>query len=184
MALFFSIQAGSAAKTVIGAALVGAGLTVSGQVADDYALRERAYALAGNGQCSAAVSAFTQLGRNGGDARLTGIVSDIMTFAPTRQYALWHDRAVLHFLTEEADRAAYRAALMAGLAPGGHLLVATFAPDGPEKCSGLPVRRYGLDDFEAFFGPEFSRVSEQRFTHVTPSGAEQRFQAAHYRRER
>ncbi|MCC5980407.1 MAG: tetratricopeptide repeat protein [Oceanicaulis sp.] len=69
MALFFSIQAGSAAKTVIGAALVGAGLTVSGQVADDYALRERAYALADTGQCSAAVSAFTQLGRNGGDAR-------------------------------------------------------------------------------------------------------------------
>ena len=108
------------------------------------------------------------IARNGGDARLTGIVSDIMTFAPTRQYALWHDRAVLHFLTEEADRAAYRAALMAGLAPGGHLLVATFAPDGPEKCSGLPVRRYGVDDFDAFFGPDFTRVSAERFTHVTP----------------
>jgi tetratricopeptide (TPR) repeat protein len=69
MALFFSLQAGSAAKAVAGAVLVGAGLTVSGQVADDYALRGRAYALAGNGQCAAAVSAFTQLGRNGGDAR-------------------------------------------------------------------------------------------------------------------
>ncbi len=69
MALLFSIQAGSTAKAAIGAVLVGAGLTVSGQVADDYALRERAYALAGNGQCGAAVSAFTQLARNGGDAR-------------------------------------------------------------------------------------------------------------------
>ena len=122
------------------------------------------------------------IARNGGDARLTGIVSDITTFAPPHRYALWHDRAVLHFLTGEADQAAYRAALMTGLAPGGHLVVATFAPDGPEKCSGLPVRCYGLDDFDAFFGPQFSRVSDERFTHVTPSGAEQRFQAAHYRR--
>ena len=122
------------------------------------------------------------IARNGGDARLTGMVSDITAFEPPRRYALWHDRAVLHFLTGEADRAAYRAALMAGLAPGGHLVVATFAPDGPEKCSGLPVRRYGLDDFDAFFGPQFTRVSDERFTHVTPSGAEQRFQAAHYRR--
>jgi len=122
------------------------------------------------------------IARNGGDARLTGMVSDITAFEPPRRYALWHDRAVLHFLTGEADRAAYRAALMAGLAPGGHLVVATFAPDGPEKCSGLPVRRYGLDDFDAFFGTEFTRVSDERFIHVTPAGAEQRFQAAHYRR--
>ncbi len=69
MAFFFSLQAGSAAKTLIAAALVGAGFTVSGQVAEDYALRERAYALAGSDQCPAAVSAFTQLARNGGDAR-------------------------------------------------------------------------------------------------------------------
>jgi len=121
--------------------------------------------------------------RNGADARLTGIVSDITTFAPARRYALWHDRAVLHFLTGETDRAAYHAALMAGLAPGGSVIAAAFAPDGPEKCSGLPVRRYGLDDFDAFFGPQFSRVSDERFTHVTPSGAEQRFQAVHYRRD-
>jgi len=123
------------------------------------------------------------IARNDADARLTGIVSDITTFAPARRYALWHDRAVLHFLTGETDRAAYHAALMAGLAAGGSVIAAAFAPDGPEKCSGLPVRRYGLDDFDAFFGPQFSRVSDERFTHVTPSGAEQRFQAVHYRRD-
>ncbi|MGY6646552.1 MAG: class I SAM-dependent methyltransferase [Salinarimonas sp.] len=122
------------------------------------------------------------IARNGGDPRLTGIVSDVTAFAPARRYALWHDRAVLHFLTDDSDRAADRAAMIKALAPGGHVNVAAFAPEGPEKCSGLPVRRYGIEDFDAFFGPEFERVSEERFIHVTPSGAEQRFQAAHYRR--
>ncbi len=120
--------------------------------------------------------------RNDRDRRLTGIVSDVTAFEAPQKYRLWHDRAVLHFLTQESDRAAYREALMKALVPGGHLIVATFAPDGPERCSGLPVRRYGVVDLDAFFGDEFERVRDDRFTHVTPADVEQRFQAAYYQR--
>jgi len=88
---------------------------------------------------------------------------------------LWHDRAVLHFLTSEADRDAYRTQLLRALTPGGHVSLATFAPDGPEKCSGLPVRRYDTDAMEAFLGPDFERIGDARETHETPWGSSQHF---------
>ena len=75
-------------------------------------------------------------------AKVDFIVADITHWMPMGRYAVWHDRAVFHFLTNDDDRAAYRRALDAGLAPGGFLILATFAADGPEKCSGLPVRRH------------------------------------------
>lgn len=65
---------------------------------------------------------------------------------------LWHDRAVFHFLTDEADRRAYRNALAAGLSTDGHVIIATFGPNGPETCSGLPVARYGESDIAEIFG--------------------------------
>ncbi|MCC5979478.1 MAG: class I SAM-dependent methyltransferase [Salinarimonas sp.] len=151
-------------------------------------LSRLADALLGDGFADVSVLDISQeaidrlIARNTGDPRLTGIVSDVTAFEAPKHYRLWHDRAVLHFLTDDSDRAAYHAALTKALAPGGHVIVATFAPDGPERCSGLPVRRYGIEDFDAFFGPEFERVSDESFNHVTPAGAEQRFQAAHYRR--
>ncbi|MCE3288527.1 MAG: Methyltransferase type 12, partial [Caulobacter sp.] len=112
------------------------------------------------------------------DGPVAGIVADITRWRPERRYAVWHDRAVLHFLTREEDRAAYRRALTEGLAEDGEAIIATFAPDGPERCSGLPVRRYGREDIEAFLGKAFVVVESGGFDHVTPGGATQRFHFA------
>ncbi len=76
------------------------------------------------------------------DAPVRGVVADVTEWRPDRTYQVWHDRAVLHFLTKEVDRAGYRRALNSGLATGGQAIIATFALSGPERCSGLPVQRY------------------------------------------
>ncbi len=112
------------------------------------------------------------------DNGIQGIAADITTWVPERRYHVWHDRAVLHFLTEDADRAAYRQALLAGLEPGGQAIIATFAPSGPDRCSGLPVRRYGRDELEAFLGEAFEVPESFEFDHVTPAGRLQRFHVA------
>lgn len=103
-------------------------------------------------------------------------VADIAGWTPPRRYQLWHDRAVFHFLTEPDQRAAYRRALERGLAPGGNAIVATFAADGPERCSGLPVRRYDAAALAAAFGPGFRLVRQWRQDHQTPGGPAQAFQ--------
>lgn len=104
------------------------------------------------------------------------LVEDITHWVPAKdRYALWHDRAVFHFLTAEADRRAYLGALDHGLRPGGHLVLATFAPSGPERCSGLPVQRYGADELKAVLGPGFELLSSDVATHLTPNGARQDF---------
>jgi len=90
-------------------------------------------------------------------------------------YDLWHDRAVLHFLTDEDDRRKYARALRRALAPSGHAILAAFAPHGPEKCSDLPVRRYDTADFVDLVGEGFTLRAETIETHVTPSGNEQPF---------
>jgi SAM-dependent methyltransferase len=103
------------------------------------------------------------------------VVADVTTWTPPRAYRLWHDRAVLHFLTEARDRDGYGRALLAGTAPSSVVILSAFAPDGPTRCSGLPVRRYGEADFAAFLGPRFETVASFPARHETPSGAEQRF---------
>lgn len=113
-----------------------------------------------------------------------GLVADITDWTPGRRYQVWHDRAVLHFLTDEADRAGYRRALLAGLEPGGQAIIATFAPTGPDRCSGLPVRRYGREDLEAFLGDTFQMVESFEFDHVTPAGRVQRFHFGRLQRQR
>jgi SAM-dependent methyltransferase len=90
-------------------------------------------------------------------------------------FDLWHDRAVFHFLTDEGDRAAYRTKVTAALKPGGYLLFSIFADDGPEKCSGLTVRRHSENELADYFGGEFELVHSSRGVHVTPGGSEQRF---------
>jgi len=90
-------------------------------------------------------------------------------------YDLWHDRAVLHFLTDEDDRRKYARALRRALVPGGHAILAAFAPHGPEKCSDLPVRRHSTADFVDLVGEGFTLRAETVETHVTPSGNEQPF---------
>lgn len=109
-------------------------------------------------------------------SRVQTVVADVRSWIPPQRYALWHDRAVFHFLTEESDRAAYRRALRAGLAAGGHVVAATFALDGPSACSGLPVQRYepaGLTAALGFTADQLVRA-EQR-VHTTPWGGEQPF---------
>lgn len=104
------------------------------------------------------------------------IVADITRWQPERRYRLWHDRAVFHFLTDPADRAAYRRALEAGLAPGGQAVIASFALDGPERCSGLPVQRYSPATLAAELGPAFNLLEQLQEEHATPAGKPQRFQ--------
>ena len=116
-------------------------------------------------------------------ARVSWIVGDVTQMSlPAASFDLWHDRAVFHFLTEASQRAAYRAALNNALCADGHLVVATFAEDGPDRCSGLPVRRYSPEALQAELGPGFEPVRHERVVHVTPSGVEQRFVYCHLRR--
>ncbi len=105
----------------------------------------------------------------------TLIESDVTCFQPARTWDLWHDRAVFHFLTEPLAREAYADALRQAVRPGGQAILATFAPDGPEKCSGLPVVRYDGPALVSALGAGISLIEERREIHVTPKGAEQRF---------
>lgn len=108
-------------------------------------------------------------------ARVDWIVADATAFEPAKNYALWHDRAVFHFLTEPADRLAYRQRLDRGLRSGGHLIIATFALDGPEKCSNLPVQRYSPATLSAELGAGYTLVETLSEGHITPAQKEQRF---------
>ena len=109
------------------------------------------------------------------------LAADITTWVPPRRYGLWHDRAVFHFLTEAADRAAYRRGLEAGLLPGGIAVMAGFALDGPERCSGLPVARYSPDTLSAELGARFQLLDSRSVEHITPAGRPQRFQYSVFR---
>ena len=103
------------------------------------------------------------------------IEADITDFSPRRRYAVWHDRAVYHFLMTEEARAAYLAVLRAGLAPGGALVLGTFATGGPRRCSGLPVRQYDASTLCAELGDEFELLDATRVVHHTPGDVEQLF---------
>jgi len=102
--------------------------------------------------------------------------ADVRSVAlPRGHYAVWHDRAVFHFLTEPVDRDAYVKQVERAVRPGGHVLVATFAEDGPTQCSGLPVARYSAAELHGAFGSAFDLLSSEREEHVTPAGAHQSF---------
>jgi len=113
-------------------------------------------------------------------------------FAPTRAAAaksltdkvnnLWHDRAAFHLLTEEHDRTAYVACMSKAVKPGGHAIIATFAPDGPERCSGLPVVRYDAESLGSVLGDAFELIETRRHQHITSRGSEQRYQFSVFRR--
>jgi SAM-dependent methyltransferase len=103
-------------------------------------------------------------------------VGDITTAAlEQHRYDVWHDRAVFHFLTEPADRQRYVAQVLRAVRPGGHVIIATFAPDGPAQCSGLPTARYDAAALHSIFGPAFTLVQSAHEAHTTPWGIEQRF---------
>ena len=96
-------------------------------------------------------------------------------------FELWHDRAVFHFLTDAGDRERYRANLCRALRPGGHLIIGTFAPEAPPRCSGLPVQRYDLDLLRETLGGEFELRRHQKEMHVTPGGVEQMYLYCEFR---
>lgn len=94
---------------------------------------------------------------------------------PAHAYDVWHDRAVFHFLTTAEERQAYVQKVLGAVKPGGLVIVATFADDGPSKCSGLPVMRYGANELHAEFGEPFLLLGHERESHHTPAGIEQKF---------
>jgi 2-polyprenyl-3-methyl-5-hydroxy-6-metoxy-1,4-benzoquinol methylase len=94
---------------------------------------------------------------------------------PEQAYDVWHDRAVFHFLTSEEERHAYVKQVLHAVRPGGLVIVATFAQDGPTKCSGLPVMRYSASELHSEFGESFLLLGHEEESHLTPSGREQHF---------
>ena len=115
--------------------------------------------------------------------RVHWLVADVTIWEPVKRYDIWHDRAAFHFLTDEKDRAAYIERLTRGLKTGGHAIIATFALDGPEKCSGLPVARYDAASLGQTLGPGFRLVHTRRHEHATPWDSRQIFQFSIFRRE-
>lgn len=115
-------------------------------------------------------------------ARVEWLAADVTRWTPPCRFDLWHDRAVFHFLTDPADRAAYAAAMAAAIPAGGQTVIGTFAPDGPERCSGLPIRRYDAAGLASEFTAHFEPVDAMTEDHLTPAGKVQRFQFCRLRR--
>lgn len=113
-------------------------------------------------------------------ASVQWLESDVTEFQPSHSYDLWHDRAVFHFLTEDADRKKYITTLKQFLRKGGHLILATFALDGPKKCSGLEIVQYDSQKIIRELGDDFIVLSEHEETHMTPANNEQRFVFFHF----
>jgi trans-aconitate methyltransferase len=124
-----------------------------------------------------APSALDQSRRRLGSAadRVTWIAADVTAFRPTRRYAVWHDRAALHFLVRPREQKQYVSVLRSALASRGHVILATFGPDGPTRCSGLPVQRYSAEMLSELLGPGFDLRGSVLEDHHTPAGVAQRF---------
>jgi hypothetical protein len=109
-------------------------------------------------------------------------VADVTTFNPSTTWDVWHDRAVFHFLTDGQDRSRYRQSLLRATEPGSGVIVATFGPDGPDRCSGLPTVRYAPEDLLREFGAGFELVEAATEEHQTPGGNTQAFSYCRFRR--
>jgi SAM-dependent methyltransferase len=108
--------------------------------------------------------------------------ADITAFEPPHKFALWHDRAVFHFLTDTRDRSRYVATLKRALVPHGHAIIASFAIGGPTRCSNLDIVQYDALKLEVELGEEFELQEELAETHITPAGKEQKFGFFRFRR--
>ena len=126
--------------------------------------------------------ARARLGDRGDE--VTWLAADARSLRLPEEVDVWHDRAVFHFLTEESDRQAYLASVRAALRVGGHVIIATFGPGGPDHCSGLEVERYDADKLAELFGPPFELVQNLQRQHVTPAGTSQEFTYAVLQRVR
>ena len=119
--------------------------------------------------------ALAEASRRLRQAPITWVHADIVTWHPERQFVLWHDRAVFHFLVAAYDRDQYLQALRSALRPDGSVVLATFAEDGPEFCSGLPVARFSAEDLAHLLGAGFELLETRREEHITPAGVMQPF---------
>ena len=109
-------------------------------------------------------------------ADVTWIAADVTAAElPAARYDVWHDRAVFHFLTDPEARRRYVERVLHAVKSGGHVIVATFGKEGPERCSGLDVVRYDAEGLHAEFGSPFRKVDSASETHTTPWGSEQEF---------
>ena len=108
--------------------------------------------------------------------------ADLLEGVPGGPYRIWHDRAVFHFLTQPADRQRYLLALERSLAPGGTCIIAAFSPEGPERCSGLPVQRYSPAQLAETLGAGFELLDIREEQHRTPAGKVQSFVYCRFRR--
>lgn len=131
---------------------------------------------------NALLSAKKRLGDSA--KRIEWFEADITQFIAPRPFSLWHDRAVFHFLRDQADRTRYVGALKAALRPGGHLIIAAFAIGGPEKCSGLEIVQYDAEKLIAELGADFKLLEESSEVHMTPANKEQKFTYFRFIRKR
>jgi trans-aconitate methyltransferase len=137
--------------------------------------------LLGVGFTDISVLDVSQVALNAGRRRLGNTPSvrwlhvDLLSWTPARRYGLWHDRAVFHFLTDEDDQRVYLESMRSALTPGGSLVLGTFADDGPDHCSGLPVARYSVGQLLTRLGGRFDLAASRRELHATPGGAVQPF---------
>ena len=116
-------------------------------------------------------------------SRIAWVVADVTAWQPAQSYDVWHDRATLHFLTDPDDQAAYAACVRKAVRLGGQVIIGTFALEGPERCSGLPVVRYDFASLGTVLGRSFALIESRRHDHQTPGGAIQRFQFSRFLRE-
>src|SRR5215813_2247617 len=114
--------------------------------------------------------------------RLSGVAVDVTAWEPSQAYDVWHDRATFHFLTDPSERAAYVERVLRAVRFGGHVIIGTFALDGPERCSGLQVVRYDAAAISKILGPSFDLLQSRIHAHQTPTGVIQLFQFSRFRR--
>lgn len=138
-------------------------------------LLDAGYSRLGVLDLSGAALAHSRTRLGGRAADVEWFEADVTTFEPPHRFGVWHDRAVFHFLTAPEDRQRYVATLLRTLQPGGHVIIATFAPDGPPKCSGLDVMRHDERTIAAELGPQFALREVRCETHRTPWDSEQHF---------
>ena len=115
-------------------------------------------------------------------SKVRWFVADVTKWEPSQTFDVWHDRAAFHFLTEPKDRAAYAERVLRAVRPGGYVIIGTFAIDGPERCSGLPIVRHDATSLAETLGRGFELVESRRHDHQTPMGGTQRFQFGTFRR--
>lgn len=111
------------------------------------------------------------------------VTADVIKWYPAQTYDVWHDRAAFHFFTDGADKAAYVERLNKAVKLGGCAIIGTFALDGPERCSGLPVNRYNSASLASTLGASFELINSRPHDHATPWGAVQHFQFSTFRRK-